>query len=81
MEEAENTAENLSAALTRLSVEAGEVIERASILVGQLKEASLFLILLKKEEAIGILSNQYIICRLIVPQIKSHATQIMKIIY
>ena len=57
MEEAENTAKNLSAALAGLSVEAGEVTERASILTGQLEEASLSLILLKKEKVIGTLSN------------------------
>jgi len=57
LEEAENTVENLSAALAGLSVEAGEIIERASILAGQLEEVSLSLILLKKEEITGILSN------------------------
>jgi hypothetical protein len=44
LEEAENTAKNLSAALAGLSVEAGKAIERALILAGQLEEASLFLI-------------------------------------
>jgi hypothetical protein len=65
LEEAENTVENLSAALAGLSVKAGEAIERVSILAGQLEKVSLSLILLKKEEITGILSNQYIICRLI----------------
>jgi hypothetical protein len=57
LEEAENTAENLSIVLAELSVEVGEVIERASILTGQLKEASLSLILLKEEETIEISRN------------------------
>ena len=57
MEKAENTAENLSAALAGLNVEAGKVIERAAILAGQLEKAFLSLILLKEEEVIGIPSN------------------------
>jgi hypothetical protein len=79
LEEAENTAENLSAALAGLSVEAGEATERASILAGQLEEASLSLILPKEEEATGTPSNQCTICRLIAPQTRSHATQTMEI--
>jgi hypothetical protein len=67
LEEAENTAENLSAALAGLSVEAGKVTERISILIKQLKEASLFLILLKKEKVTGALNNECTIYRLIVP--------------
>jgi hypothetical protein len=57
LEKAENTAKNLLAALTGLSVEAGKTIKKASILAEQLKKVSLSLILLKKEEIIGILNN------------------------
>jgi hypothetical protein len=57
LEEAENTAENLLVVLAGLSVEVGKITERVSILAGQLKEVSLFLILLKKEEVIWISNN------------------------
>jgi hypothetical protein len=57
LKEAENTAENLSAVLAGLNVEAGEIIKKISILVGQLKKAFLSLILPKKKEIIEILSN------------------------
>jgi hypothetical protein len=40
--------ENLSIVLAGLSVEAGKAIERASILAGQLKKASLFLVMVRK---------------------------------
>jgi hypothetical protein len=65
LEEAENMAKNLSAALAGLNVEAGKVTERVLILAGQLKEVSLSLILLKEKEATGVLDNKYIIYRLI----------------
>jgi uncharacterized coiled-coil protein SlyX len=74
LEEAENTAENLSATLAELSVEAGKITERVSILAGQLKKVSLSLILSKKEEVTGILDNEYIICRLIAFRIKDYAS-------
>jgi hypothetical protein len=57
LEEAKNTAKNLSAALAGLNVETGKITERASILVGQLKKVSLSLILLKEKEITGILNN------------------------
>jgi hypothetical protein len=57
LEKAENTAENLSAVLAGLNVETGKAIKRTSILAGQLEEISLSLILLKKEEITGTLSN------------------------
>jgi hypothetical protein len=57
LEKAENTAENLSAVLAGLSVEVGEITEKASILAGQLKKISLSLILLKEKKVIEILSN------------------------
>jgi uncharacterized coiled-coil protein SlyX len=81
LKEAENTAKNLSAALAGLNVEAGETTEKVSILAEQLEKASLSLILLKKEKAIRTLSNQCIIYRLIISQIRSHVTQIIKITY
>jgi hypothetical protein len=74
LEEAENTIENLLIVLIRLSVEAGEITERVSILVGQLKKVSLSLILSKKEEVTGIPDNEYIICRLIAFRIKDYAS-------
>jgi hypothetical protein len=72
LEEAENTAKNLSAVLVGLSVEAGETIKRVSILTGQLEKASLFLILLREEKVTGIIGNEYIIYRLIVSRTRSH---------
>jgi hypothetical protein len=57
LEETENTAENLSAALAGLSVKAGKITERISILAGQLEKVSLSLILLKKKEITGIPNN------------------------
>jgi hypothetical protein len=57
LEKAENTVKNLSVVLAGLNVKAGEVIERALILAGQLKEIFLSLILLKEKEIIEVLSN------------------------
>jgi hypothetical protein len=65
LKETENTAKNLSAALAGLNVKAGEIIERVSILTGQLEKVSLSLILLKKKEVTRIPGNEYIIYRLI----------------
>ena len=46
--EAENTAKNLSIALTGLNVETEKATERVSILAGQLKKISLFLIMARE---------------------------------
>jgi hypothetical protein len=72
--EAENIAKNLSTALAGLSVKAREVTERVSILAGQLKEISLFLIITREEEAVMTLRNECIIYRLIIPRIRDHAS-------
>jgi hypothetical protein len=71
--EAENITENLSIALAELSVEAGEIIERALILTGQLEEASLSLIMFREKKAIIALKNECIIYRLIIPRIRDYA--------
>jgi hypothetical protein len=49
-----------------MSLEAGKVIKRVLILARQLEEASLFLVIIRKEEAAMILRVGYIICRLII---------------
>jgi hypothetical protein len=71
---AESTTKNLSAALARLSIEAREIIERASILAGQLEKISLSLIMLREEGIIKALENECTICRLVTPRIKDHAS-------
>jgi hypothetical protein len=63
--ETESTAENLSTALAGLSVEIGKAIERVSILAGQLEEASLFLVIIREEEATIVLRNECTICHLV----------------
>jgi hypothetical protein len=70
---AESIAENLSTALTGLSIKVKEVTERASILAGQLEKVSLFLIMIRGEEAVITLRNECIICRLIAFRIRDYA--------
>ena len=74
MAEAENTVKNLSTALAGLSVETEKAIERISILAEQLKKASLFLVIAKKEKAIITLKNECIICHLVTPGIRDNTT-------
>jgi hypothetical protein len=62
--EAEKTAGNLFTALIRMSLKAGEAIERALILVRQLEKVSLFLVMAREEKAIMALRNECTICRL-----------------
>ena len=69
MAEIESTAENLSTALTGLSVEAGKATKRVSILAGQLEKASLFLIIAREKEAVMALKIECTICRLTIPRI------------
>jgi hypothetical protein len=57
-----------------LSIKAGKVIERASILAEQLKEISLFLIIIREQEAAMALRIGYIICRLVTPRIRNNTT-------
>jgi hypothetical protein len=70
--EAESTAENLSTILAGLSVETEKAIERVSILAGQLEKMSLFLAIIKEEEAIMALRNECIICRLMISRIRDN---------
>jgi hypothetical protein len=72
--EAKNTAENLSIALVGLNVEVGEVIERVSILAGQLEEASLFLVMVREKEVMIAPRNEYIICHLVTSRIRDNTT-------
>jgi hypothetical protein len=67
--EAESTAENLSTALIRMSLEAGKIIKRVSILAGQLEKVSLSLIIIRKEEAAMALRVGYTIYRLMTPRV------------
>jgi hypothetical protein len=76
---AESTAENLSIILAGLNVETGEAIKRISILAGQLKKASLFLIIAREEKVIMTPKNECTICRLIISQTKDNATQTIEI--
>jgi hypothetical protein len=62
---AENTAENLSTTLAKVSIKVGKAIERASILAEQLEEISLSLVIIREEEAVMALKVGYIICRLV----------------
>jgi len=55
--------------LIRLSIKAEKTIKRASILAGQLEEASLFLIMIRKEKAIITPKTGYTICRLMTPRV------------
>ena len=59
------TAENLSTALAEVSLKAGKTIKRASILTGQLEEAFLSLIMVRKKEAAMASRIGCIICRLV----------------
>jgi hypothetical protein len=70
--EAESTAENLSTTLAGLNVETEKAIKRVSILAGQLEKASLFLAIIKEEEAIMALRNECIICRLMISRIRDN---------
>jgi hypothetical protein len=79
--EAESITKKLSTALAGLSVETGEVTEKASILAGQLEKTSLSLIITREEEAVITLKNEYIIYRLIASRTRDHASQIMEITY
>jgi len=72
--ETESTAENLSIALTGLSVEIGEATERVSILAGQLEEASLFLIMVREEKAMITPKNECIIYHLMTPGTRDNTT-------
>jgi hypothetical protein len=77
--EAESTAENLSTALAGLSVEVGEATERASILAGQLEEASLSLVMAREEETTVAPRNECTICHLVTPRTRDNTTQTMEI--
>ena len=74
MAEAESTIKNLSTALAGLSVKIRKAIKKVSILTGQLKKASLFLIIAKEKEAIMTPENECIICRLIISRIRNNTT-------
>ena len=74
MAEAENIAKNLSTVLTGLNVKIKKAIKRVLILAGQLKKASLSLIIPREKEAIMTLRNEYIIYRLIASRTRDHAT-------
>ena len=67
MAKTENTAENLSAVLAGLSVEAKKIIKKASILAGQLEKVSLSLIITREREIIMTPKNECTICRLVIP--------------
>jgi hypothetical protein len=77
--EAESTAENLSTALAGVSIEAGEATERASILAGQLEEASLSLVMAREEEAAMAPRVGCTICRLVTPRVQDEGTQTMEV--
>ena len=87
--EAESTAENLSTALAGVSLEAEEATERASILAGQLEEASLSLVMAREEEAIMAprdecttcrpMTSECTICRLVSPRVQDKSTQTIEI--
>jgi hypothetical protein len=67
--EVENTAENLLTALAGINIEAGKTTEKISILVGQLKKASLSLVIARKKEAIITLRVRYTIYRLVTSRV------------
>jgi hypothetical protein len=67
--EVESTTENLSTVLARVSLKAGKVIKRVSILAGQLEKISLSLIMIREEEAVIALKIRCIICRLVTSKI------------
>jgi hypothetical protein len=62
---AENTAKNLSTALTGMSIKAKKTTKKISILARQLKKVFLSLIIVKEKEAAIIPKVKYIIYRLI----------------
>jgi hypothetical protein len=65
--------------LARISIKAGEAIEKALILAGQLEKASLSLVMAREKEAVIILKIRYTICRLVTLKVQDKATQTMKI--
>jgi hypothetical protein len=67
--ETESIAENLSIALTKLSIKAKKAIKRVLILAGQLKEAFLFLMIIREEGAAIILRIGCTIYRLMTPRV------------
>jgi hypothetical protein len=79
--EAENIAKNLSTVLAGLNIEAGKAIKRALILAGQLKEASLSLIIPREKEAMRAPESEYIICHLVISRTRDHASQTIEITY
>jgi hypothetical protein len=50
--------------LAKISLKAGKVTEKASILAGQLKKASLSLVIIREEEAVIVSKVRCTICRL-----------------
>jgi hypothetical protein len=66
---AEQTVENLSTALTGISLKAGKTIKRASILAKQLEKVFLSLIMAREEAAAMTPKIGCIICRLIISRI------------
>ena len=74
MAEAESTTENLSTALAGLSVEVKKVIERVSILAGQLEKVSLSLVIARKEEKTVAPKNECIICYLVTFRTRDNIT-------
>jgi hypothetical protein len=69
----ESIVKNLSTVLAGLSVEAGKVIKKASILAGQLEEISLSLIMFREKDIIRAPGNEYIICHLMASRIRDYA--------
>jgi hypothetical protein len=55
--------------LAGISLKAGKTIKRVSILVKQLKKVSLFLVVVREEEAAIILRIGYTIYRLMTPRV------------
>ena len=69
MAEVESTVKNLSTALAGLNIKTGKTIKRVSILAGQLKEISLFLIIAREKKVIMALKSECTICRLTILRI------------
>jgi hypothetical protein len=55
--------------LAGISLEAGKIIKKASILAGQLKKISLSLVIVKKEKAVMAFKIKCTICRLIISRV------------
>jgi hypothetical protein len=72
--EAEETAGNLFTILVGMSLKVGEAIERASILIGQLKKVSLSLVIIREEEVIIALRTECIICHFITLRVWDRST-------